>query len=163
MCRAHWLREHRTTWIYLLLSVQDCAPAITGTFHLQNTLDAGIYGTGENMRVIRTLVLLTVLLTILSAQTSPTQAAGVLDIRQMMSAAEFDQAGFNKLTPSEITAFNSIQFNSYEIQKSISRKLTQIVVVMVPQCEWTARFSFISSKLRECCLKSQVRSKDRNA
>jgi hypothetical protein len=60
----------------------------------------------KKMKMTRTVVLLFFMLPILTAQTKRAQPDGILDVRQMMSAAEFNQAGLNKLTTDEVAALN---------------------------------------------------------
>jgi hypothetical protein len=70
------------------------------------------------MKLLKILLPLVLLLSMLTGQTSkPTGAA--LDVRQMMTAAQFNKAGLQKLTPSEIEALNAWLY-SYSLRLLVS-------------------------------------------
>ena len=71
------------------------------------------------MKLWRTCLPLVLLIPILSGQTSKQSTAAVLDVRQMMTAAQFNKAGLQKLTPGEIDALNELLY-SYSLKLLVS-------------------------------------------
>jgi len=58
------------------------------------------------MRLRRSVLILAVLFSMLGAQTKKSSSPPLLDVRQMMTAAEFNRAGLQKLAPEEVEALN---------------------------------------------------------
>jgi hypothetical protein len=58
------------------------------------------------MRRMRLLLPLVLLFSLVTGQAKKPSASGTLDIRQIMTAAEFNRAGLQKLTPEEVDALN---------------------------------------------------------